>query len=157
MRTVEESQEVSEFFQRGRAESKSRGHPWFEAEHILIALLSDTTNLAVQALGEEVRLALLEELETWSYERRKPLKSVQQGPGVQELFRKARSRVVTWRETELWPEHLLLGVLHSPEVQLHFNLRKVIDENWGLEGFRQMRSRLEDSLKQRPKLTALVS
>ncbi len=35
---VEESQEVSEIFQKGQEEAKNRGHHWFEAEHILIAL-----------------------------------------------------------------------------------------------------------------------
>lgn len=149
MKRFEESRELRDIFQRGQQEAKSRGHRWFEAEHILIVLLSDETSPATQALGEEVRLALLQELEMWSFDRREPIKRIGQGPGVQALFRSAKGQVVGRRDAELWPEHLLLGVLHSPEVPLHFNLRRVVDQRWGLEGFRQIRARLEESLRRR--------
>ena len=157
VKKAEESGEFSEVIRRGKEEAKSHGHRWAEEEHILLALLSNETYPATQALGDEVRTGFLEELESWLYDRRKVRKRIELGPTFYQLIRAAKGQVVSWREDAFWPEHFLLAVLHGPDTQLRINLRTLIDRRWGVEGFHQIRERLNDSLRQRSTQLAQAS
>ena len=157
VKEVKESGEFSEVIRLGKKEARSHGHRWVEEEHILFALLSNETNPATQALGEEVRTGFLEELESWLYDRCKVRRRIELGPTFYQLISAAKCQVVSWREDAFWPEHFLLAVLHRPDTQLRINLRTLIRRRWGVEGFHQIRERLNDSLRQRSTQLAQAS